>query len=100
MSSRPSGVWPMTECVADQREQVRAAAEHIAADPRVHAVNWLAPREGARDAWTLDVVCDDQGDATPLSVQRRLTTAAARIVETTPQSPDHRQVLAVLEGAA
>lgn len=90
----------MSECVADQRDRARAAAEHVGADPRVHAVDWTQPHEGEHDAWTLDVVCDDQGDATPLSVQRRLTTADARIATTAPQSPDHRQVIAVLEGSA
>ena len=89
----------MSECVAVQRKRARSAAAHVDADPRVHAVDVLAPHEGPHDAWTLDVVCDDQGDATPLSVQRRLTTAGARIATSSPQSPDHRQVIAVLEGA-
>jgi len=88
----------MSECVAEARERARSAAEHVAADPRVHAVDVVAPHDGPRDAWTLDVICDDQGDATPLSVQRRLTTAAARIVTTARQGPTHRQVIAVVEG--
>jgi len=90
----------MAECAAARREQARAAAAHVGADPRVQAVDWLPPHDGPHDAWTLDVVCDDQGDATPLSVQRRLTTAGARIAATSPQGPDYRQVIAVLEGSA
>jgi len=87
----------MTECVADRRERARSAAAHVDADPRVRAVDVLAPHEGPHDAWTLDIVCDSQGDATPLSVQRRLTTASAQSATTNPQGPAHRQIIAVIE---
>jgi len=83
-------------CRADQSRAVRAAAEHVGADPRVEAVSVIDPDDGPRSGWVLDVITADPGH-TPHSVQRRLTERNAGIVETTPQGPGHRQVLAVVE---
>jgi len=83
-------------CRARQARIARAAAADVEADPRVVAVDVLAPEVGPREEWALDVVCADPGH-TPLSVQRQLTESGAAIVATSPQGANHRQVLAVLE---
>lgn len=43
-------------CTVDRRKRANAAAEQLRNNTRIHAVDVLAPDEGPRDEWTIEIV--------------------------------------------
>lgn len=82
-------------CTVRARDQARAAARQLDADPRVLAVDLIDPATDPTDSWTVDLICNSESGL-PSPVHSVLAEYGLTIRQVRPRS-DHWQCLAVCD---
>jgi hypothetical protein len=83
-------------CVADRRQQARAAVAAVEHHPAVLSVDWLAPTEDPTNAWTLELLIDEGERGVPSAVLRDLAAHDFAVRTVAPRHP-YRHVVAIAE---
>lgn len=84
----------MNHCTVRARDQAKAAARQLDADPRTLAVDVIDPATDPTDRWTVDVILVEECDAIPTPVLSILSEYQLAIHDQQRRG-DHQQFLAV-----
>ena len=80
-------------CTVEQRATHRALAEQLGADPRVAAVDVLAPADDASGEWTTSIVLEPGETRVPARLLAMIARRGMGIVDVTPRAAfDHLRV--------